>query len=244
MGNPYFNFKEFKIWQEKSAMKVCTDSCIFGAYVSKIISEKKISIPFTVLDVGAGTGLLSLMLAQKNPKAEIMAIEPDKDTFLECGQNFQNSNWKNRLSIFHQSLADFLKSSPALFDFIICNPPFFLNHLVSPSQTRNNALHISKEDWVNWISGLQNLISDSGQIWLLLPGQNLELTIKTLKDFGFHVTTEVQMHQKPDDNWRNILSISRKPSPVFTPLETQVYDSERELVPLLKLWLSDFYLKL
>ncbi len=245
MGNPYFNFKQFSIWQEKSAMKVCTDSCIFGAYVSQYLESQVFDKSYQrILDVGSGTGLLSLMLAQKLPNSKIEAIEPDLDSFSECKLNFENSNWSNRLNVFLQNLGQFSESRQNQYEIIICNPPFFLNHLLSSSQSRNKALHISKADWEKWLLELRNLLKPDGQIWILLPKENLNPSLEIGKNLGFHVSTKVDLHQFGKHNWRHILCFIQNEPSHFTHIETQIYDQNKDLDSLLKTWLSDFYLKL
>jgi len=244
MGNPYFHFKKFSIWQEKSAMKVCTDSCIFGAYVSQHLESQFFDeICPGILDVGSGTGLLSLMLAQKIAGSKIEAIEPDLESFMECKLNFENSSWTEHLQVFNHNLSEFSEFNQNQYEIIICNPPFFLNHLVSPSQSRNRALHISKSDWEKWLIDLKKLLKSGGQIWILLPKENLESSLEIAKKLGLHVSTRIDLHQNSKHNWRHILCFSENEALVNTQIETQIYDQNRELVSLLKIWLSDFYLK-
>jgi len=245
LGNPYFHFKQFSIWQEKSAMRVCTDSCIFGAYVSQAIqSQISDGLATRVLDVGAGTGLLSLMLAQKLTNGKIEAIEPDMDSYLECKLNFENSIWSDRIQVFNQNLTQFSNSSQNQFEIIVCNPPFFIDHLLSPSKSRNKALHISKSDWEKWLSELKTLLISKGQIWILLPKENLKSSLEIGKKLGFQVSTRVDLCQKSTQYWRHILCLSENPVLETTHFETQIYDQNKDLVPMLKTWLSDYYLKL
>ena len=223
-------------------MKVCTDSCIFGAYVSQSIKNKLPygSIP-RILDVGSGTGLLSLMLAQELVHCKIEAIEPDSDSFAECKLNFENSVWSERLHVFNQNLDEFSESTKNQYEIIVCNPPFFLDHLLSPSKSRNKALHISKLDWEKWLSDLKKLLKSNGQIWILLPKENLESSLGIIKKLGFHVSTRVNLHQNSKQNWRHILSFSENEPILNTHFETHIYQQNRELSPIVKSWLSDFY---
>ncbi|MCR6638684.1 MAG: methyltransferase [Sporocytophaga sp.] len=117
MGNSYFRFKQFQVNQEKTGMKVCTDSCIFGAYIDPGGAQ-------TILDIGSGTGLLSLMMAQKT-NAEINAVEIDDDASLQSEENFKNSKWSDRLYIFKSPIQEFSAAATKKYDLIISNPPFF-----------------------------------------------------------------------------------------------------------------------
>jgi len=245
LGNPYFNFKKFGIWQEKSAMKVCTDSCIFGAFVSQAIhAQHKNHENLQVLDVGTGTGLLSLMLSQKNDNLNITAIEPDLDSFLECKLNFEKSNWADRLIPIQQNLETFAPLKSNAFDIIICNPPFFINHLPSPSESRNKALHTSKHEWENWLVQLTQLVSENGKLWILISGESLEFSLSITEKLGFCSETQIDLHQKNKQNWRHILCFSKNKTKIPTRFEANIYEQNGELSGILKLWLSAFYLKL
>src|SRR5688572_30396977 len=132
MANNFFQFKQFIIYQDKCSMKVCTDACIFGAGIANIISNSESRIS-NCLDIGTGTGLLSLMIAQKT-SALIDAIEIEEDAFNQAKENFSNSSWSQRLRAFHTDVKHF--NSPLKYDFIISNPPFYQNDLISPLKTK------------------------------------------------------------------------------------------------------------
>jgi tRNA1Val (adenine37-N6)-methyltransferase len=136
MPNPYFQFKQFIIHQDKCAMKVCTDACILGAWCSQKIS----SYPL-VLDIGSGTGLLMLMLAQKH-KGQIHGIELEPSCFEQLRDNIQQSKWKDKLQVFPGDARSF--AFPNNYDLIISNPPFFEGELNAETETSNLAKH-SKE---------------------------------------------------------------------------------------------------
>ena len=146
MANNYFQFKQFIIHQDRCAMKVTTDSCLFGAWVAAAVrSQDPIAIGSGVrslLDIGAGTGLLSLMIAQKN-NISIDAIEIDKDAFLQASENIAASPWSERIKISHADIKYF-NPLPAKYDIIVSNPPFYENEWQSESLQRNTAHHSSE----------------------------------------------------------------------------------------------------
>ena len=132
MSNTHFQFKKFIIQQEKSAMKVSTLACLFGA---KIIAKE----PENILDVGAGTGLLTLMLAQKYQNAKIDAIEIDNDAYEETVKNIERSSWSKRITVIKNDFL--LHSFVKKYDLIVSNPPFYSNHLKSVNHSINMARH-------------------------------------------------------------------------------------------------------
>lgn len=134
----YFQFKQFKIVQENAAMKVSTDACIQGAYFAQFLKNNPVPNS-NLLDIGAGTGLLSLMLLQAFPEMQVDAIEIDQKAYIDCQYNFMQSPWSQQANVHHVALQDW--SSEQKFDAIICNPPFFNNHLLTTSISRRTARH-------------------------------------------------------------------------------------------------------
>src|SRR5665213_2269699 len=137
LSNNYFSFKKFTIYQERSGMKVCTDSCLFGAWISDKIERRKNNVK-TILDIGTGTGLLSLMLAQKTT-ATISAVEIDINSSEEADQNFKRSPWADRLSIIHADIKSWRAQHQ--YDLIICNPPFYEDDLLPDDIGKNISKH-------------------------------------------------------------------------------------------------------
>ncbi|MEO5968249.1 MAG: methyltransferase, partial [Ferruginibacter sp.] len=140
MANNYFSFKEFTIQQSDCNMKVCTDSCLFGAWVAQdIYVNKKDEI--NVLDVGTGTGLLSLMISQLNNSLNINAVEIHSPSALQAEQNVLNSPWSRKIEIIEVGILDFKPTHK--YDIIITNPPFFAGSLKSPNENQNIPKHES-----------------------------------------------------------------------------------------------------
>src|SRR5664280_2075596 len=119
--NKWFEFKQFRVEQSKAAMKVGTDGVILGAWTSVDNASR-------ILDVGTGTGLIALMLAQRS-NAAIDAVEIDDDAYCEAKFNFEQSPWKERLKIFHSDFNAFSKEYGHQYDLIVSNPPFFIDSL-------------------------------------------------------------------------------------------------------------------
>ncbi|PIY07502.1 MAG: methyltransferase, partial [Flexibacter sp. CG_4_10_14_3_um_filter_32_15] len=181
-----FQFKKFSIDQENCAMKICTDACVFGGYID--ISESK-----SILDIGTGTGLLSLMLAQrsdtKNPK--ITAVEIEKEAFLAAKGNFERSSYKGRLEIFNLSIQDFSKSfsqefsdkDNLRFDHIISNPPFFLHQSKTKNTSKNLALHSEALSFDDLLKSIDKLLSQNGKCDILLPAFEMDIFIKKAENY-------------------------------------------------------------
>ncbi len=132
MSNPYFTFKQFTIWHDKCAMKVGTDGVLLGAW-APVENCKRI------LDVGTGTGLIAIQLAQRAPQANITAVEIDKIAANQASDNVRNSPWANRIEVI---CADFRHYTPnERFDMIVSNPPYFINSLKCGNEQRNTARH-------------------------------------------------------------------------------------------------------
>ena len=160
MGKPFFQFKRFTIHQDRCAMKVGTDGVLLGAWANIRNADR-------ILDIGTGTGLIALMCAQRNPSAEIWAIEIDKDSSIQAGENFENSEFNEALHVQHCSLQEF--RTDMLFDSIVCNPPFFRAGTPSPSYGRYLARQAESLPLKILIESATKLLSEDGILHLVLP---------------------------------------------------------------------------
>ena len=156
-----FQFKQFSIHQENCAMKVTEIACIQGAYTPIATSAK------SILDIGSGTGLLSLMLAQRFPQIEIDALEIDEKSFIQGEENIQASPFSSQINCLHADVTQHLFTKK--YDFIIVNPPFFENQLKSPNVIKNKAWHSTELTLEKLIGVIKNNLSQSGACSILLP---------------------------------------------------------------------------
>ncbi len=211
MANAYFQFKQFRIEQDRCAMKVSTDACILGAYTAQNMPQSS----RYVLDIGAGTGLLSLMLAQAM-QAQITAIEIDENTYLQAKANFEASEWVGRLQIFHQAIQDFNPHTQNLrdtFDLLICNPPFFVNSLKSPQKEKSLARHTDSLPFADLLVCADRLASEKAKFVVLLPLAEAMLFEKELHrgNYKFVITEKLFVQDKPNKPpHRVILTLSRE----------------------------------
>lgn len=159
MPNPYFQFKQFTVWHNQSAMKVGTDGVLLGAWTC-VSSSKQI------LDIGTGTGLVALMLAQRC-NAQITALEIDKSAARQAVSNVNLSPWKDRISVINQ---DFILYNPnKRFDTIVSNPPYFVDSLQCPNQQRNQARHTADLTYDTLLEGVSRLLSCDGTFTIIMP---------------------------------------------------------------------------
>jgi tRNA1Val (adenine37-N6)-methyltransferase len=168
-----FQFKQFKIHQDKTAMKVGTDGVLLGAWAD---CEEATHI----LDIGTGTGLISLMLAQKNKSAQITAIEIDKDAARQAMQNVNESSWQERITVIQTSLQDF--DSIEKFDLVISNPPFFNNTFKAETDARNKARQTDSLSFDTLLARTASLLAKNGKASFILPFSEKENFIDLAKE--------------------------------------------------------------
>ncbi|HLS70891.1 MAG TPA: methyltransferase [Chitinophagaceae bacterium] len=176
MANSYFQMKQFRVEQSHSAMKVSTDACIFGAITANYFA--KIEGLRNVLDIGAGTGILTLMLKQKLISTVIHAVERDEKSIKDLRNNCAQSLWKNDIIIFHENIQDF--NSSICYDAIICNPPFFTNQLLTTEIQRRGVRHTEHLSWKDLIENSYRLLKNNGLLALLLPLREWNFFVKNI----------------------------------------------------------------
>ena len=160
-----FRFKQFAIRQENAAMKVGTDGALLGAW-------SDVSKANNILDIGTGTAIIAMMVAQRNSTAAITAIEIDEKALIDANFNVENCPWTNRIKIIQSSLQEF---TPTLkFDSIISNPPFFENSLKSNSRSKIKARHTDSLHYSDILNFASIHLSNIGVLHLILPVENAE----------------------------------------------------------------------
>ncbi|MGL4293983.1 MAG: tRNA1(Val) (adenine(37)-N6)-methyltransferase [Bacteroidales bacterium] len=162
MSNSYFQFKQFTVHQEKCAMKVGTDGVLLGAWCD--VTNKK-----RVLDIGTGTGLIALMIAQRNQDAMIEALDIDTEACLQAAENFISSPWKDRLSVLHADFTKFASSASDRYDLIVSNPPYFENSLKNNCNKRTQARHTDTLPFETLIGSARSLLQPDGCLALVYP---------------------------------------------------------------------------
>jgi tRNA1Val (adenine37-N6)-methyltransferase len=239
MSNP-FHFKQFTILQDKSAMKVCTDSCLFGAHIANSIHFRTKKIK-NILDIGTGTGLLPLMLIQKN-NIPITGVEIDLDSYIQASENVTATNWSNQIHLVQEDIKTW--NPKAQFDFIISNPPFFENDLHSLETKKNQAKHNTTLTYKELLTSITRLLNLDGQFAVLIPFSRSNYFIQEAATQNFYLTEQIFVKQTPKHpNFRSILYFGREEKRVETHtiiIKDNNNQYTNEFIALLK----DYYLHL
>jgi tRNA1Val (adenine37-N6)-methyltransferase len=235
MPNPYFQFKQFTIHQDRCSMKVATDSCILGAWFATKLGNAK-----TVLDIGAGTGLQMLMLAQQNA-INIDGIELDSDSCQQCRENLQASKWKDQFEIYEGDARDnpFSKN----YDFIICNPPFFEGDLTSDSAKKNLTRHSTMLNFHDLITIISKCLEDHGSFGLLLPYHRVDYMLACCAAFQFWPIEQLNIRQTSRHQFfRSIIRFSDTKPASINYSELIILDDAGKYTEDFVSLLKDYYL--
>jgi tRNA1Val (adenine37-N6)-methyltransferase len=234
MAGSYFTFKQFTINQENSAFKVGTDGVLLGAYAD--VADVK-----RILDIGTGTGLIALMLAQRCG-AGIVAIEPDHDSFIQSCENINNSPWKERIRVIESTLQEFQDESK--FDLIVTNPPYFSDSVRNPDQRKSSARHNDTMNSTDILNSISRLREENGCLQLIMPYAEGNLFIAEAAGYGFYCQDILKIKPMQTSEIRRlILKFGRKrirASEKFLTIERgRRHEFTEEYIELTR----DFYLK-
>ncbi|MCG9695738.1 methyltransferase [Shewanella sp. Isolate11] len=180
-----FSFKQFHIDDSRCGMAVSTDGVVLGAWAPLAQAKR-------IVDIGAGSGLLSLMAAQRS-QAKITAVEIDNDAALDCQSNIDASPWAHRIELQHQSVLHWASTAEHSFDHIVCNPPYFANGPQSEDQRRATARHTDSLDFDSLLGVIGQIMSEQGQASLILPSASLSAFISLLNQHRLALLTRVDV---------------------------------------------------
>jgi len=185
-----FQFKQFSVNDDKCAMKIGTDGCLLGAWAD-------ISNAVNILDIGAGSGIVSLMLAQRS-NALIDSVEIDKDAYTQCIENYKNSPWKERLHVFHNPLQEYVKSCTKKYDLIVSSPPYFVNSMKTNCSKRKLARHTDSLTFEELISGAKRIMNLNAKFCVIIPTDIVKnfLDIALIEGFFMSKKTEIEPKAK------------------------------------------------
>lgn len=238
MPNQWFQFKQFRIQQDACAMKVTTDACVFGAWMAQ---EQRCQ-PLQVLDIGAGTGLLSLMLAQQWSQAMFTAVEIDEAAATQAAANMAASPFAHRLQLHCTDVRTWQPGH--LFDVIISNPPFHEQQLASPAAGRSMAHHSTQLSLQQLLACATAWAHPGTQLYLLLPAYRYTEAEELALAQGWHTAQAIWLHPSDrKDAFRIMLQFCRRPVARQTQRCSIAAPDGSYLPPVLH-WLHPYYLKL
>ncbi|CAN5230743.1 methyltransferase [soil metagenome] len=221
--------------QDQCAMKVCTDSCLFGAWIYEPQAKN-------ILDVGTGTGLLALMLAQRHP-IPIDAVEIDAAAFSQVIQNIQSSPWRKLVKVFHADINDFNPSKK--YDVIVSNPPFFANYLKSPDPGRNTVLHDETLTLTTLLCCLTRLLDEKGKFYIMLPPEQAKDFEELAAKIMLQPSKKLLVKENANKNVFRIFSAYQYYTPLVFQVEELIIRNENHTyTPEFSHMLKDFYLNL
>jgi tRNA1Val (adenine37-N6)-methyltransferase len=197
MSSQEFVFKQFKISQDKCAMKVGTDAVLLGSWVNT--SHAK-----TILDIGTGTGIIALMLAQKS-YARIDAIDIDKNAFEQALENISFCNWKERIHVHQTSLQQYTLSCNDKYDLIVSNPPYFVDSSKASEESRTNARHTDQLPFEDLLNGVLSLLNLTGKFYVILPTKESQVFREMAEEHKLFLTKLTRVITRTDKPEKRLL---------------------------------------
>lgn len=239
--NKPFQFKEFTVHQDKTAMKVGTDGVLIGAWCGVDY------YPDSILDIGSGTGVIALMLAQRTDALTIDAVEVDENAYEQTVTNFEESNWGDRLYCYNATFQEFsieMAEEEELYDLIVSNPPFYTENYITESEARNKARFTSSLSFNDIISGVSNILSEKGKFSVVIPYKEERGFIKLAEENKLFLNRICHVQGNPKSEIkRSLLEFSFQKGELkkeYLIIEKERHQYTAEYINLTK----DFYLKM
>jgi tRNA1Val (adenine37-N6)-methyltransferase len=234
-----FSFKQFSIQQDRCAMKIGTDGVLLGAWTP--IKNN----PFSILDIGAGTGVIALMLAQRSNAEQIDALEIDEEAYEQSVDNFENSPWSDRLFCFHAGLDEFVEEPEDEYDLIVSNPPFYTDDYKSENEQRDLARFADAMPFEDLIEAAALLLSENGIFAVIIPFKEEENFLALAKEYELHPLKITRVKGSPTTEIkRSLLAFSRNENNNFTVDQLIIETSRHQYTPEYIELTKDFYLKM
>lgn len=241
MSKEQFQFKEFTVHQDKTAMKVGTDGVLLGAWCSLNNS------PDSILDIGSGTGLISLMMAQRSNAMTIDAVEIDENAYEQTVENFEQSDWGDRLFCYNasfQEFADEMAEEEETYDVIVSNPPFYTDAFETENDARNKARFTSSLSFESLIDGVCKTLSENGVFSVIIPKKEEEKFVAYAKKKGLFLSRICDVKGTPIAHVKRcLLEFSFEDKELIEEeltIETSRHNYTEEYIALTR----DFYLKM
>lgn len=234
-----FQFKQFSLEQDRCAMKIGTDGVLLGAWTP--IENN----PFNILDIGTGTGVIALMLAQRSNAQQIDALEIDEEAYEQSVDNFENSPWSDRLFCFHAGLDEFVEEPEDEYDLIVSNPPFYTEDYKSENEQRDLARFADAMPFKDLIEAADLLLSENGIFAVIIPFKEEENFLATAAALELYPLKITRVKGTPTtDIKRSLLAFSRNESVNF-PIDELIIETSRHQYTAEYIAMTrDFYLKM
>ena len=234
-----FQFKQFSVNQDQTAMKIGTDGVLLGAWTPLENNPK------SVLDIGTGTGIIALMLAQRSEAEQIDALEIDESAYEQAVENFENSPWGDRLFCFHAGLDEFVDDPEDEYDLIVSNPPFFSEDYRSDNEQRDLARFQEAMPFEELVEAADLLLSENGIFSVIIPFNEEDRFIELCAEFElFPIKITRVKGTKNTKIIRSLLAFKRYELAVLTADELVIEISRHEYTPEYISLTKDFYLKM
>ncbi len=240
MGNGWFAFKRFVVMQTGASMKVGTDGVLLGSWVSLA------GQPGRMLDVGTGTGLIALMLAQRSEAwhARIDAVELDRRSALQAVENVSASEWAKRIDVLATSFQEYADQCGKTYDLIVSNPPYFSDSLVSPSTGRTMARHTRTLGSQDLIRCAMRLLSAGGKLSVIVPAESSVHMVSTAIDGGFSLIRRMDVASvEGRDPFRTLFEFGLEPAQTCKSEQLAIESRPGCFSEMYRELTKDFYLK-
>ena len=234
-----FQFKQFSLEQDRTAMKIGTDGVLLGAWTPV---EKNI---FSILDIGTGTGIIALMLAQRSSASQIDALEIDENAFEQATDNFENSPWNDRLFCFHAALDEFVEEPEDEYDLIVSNPPFYSEDYKSSNDQRDLARFQDAMPFEDLVEAAALLLSENGIFSVIIPFKEEENFLALAKEHKLFPLKITRVKGTPTtETKRSLLAFSRNENRTLRVDELIIETARHIYTPEYTALTKDFYLKM
>lgn len=234
MPNPYFQFKQFTVWHDKCAMKVGTDGVLLGAWTNVANAQR-------ILDIGTGTGLVALMLAQRS-KAFVVALEIDNAAAGQAIENVARSPWQDRIEVLHADFKHYISTTQ--FDVIVSNPPYFADSLKCPDPQRNTARHNNRLPYEDLLKGVSRLLTTDGEFTIVIPADISDRVKEIAACHSLYPSVQLNVITRPElPPKRNLITFTFQKQQCRTEeliIELARHEYSKEYIMLTK----DYFLKM
>jgi tRNA1Val (adenine37-N6)-methyltransferase len=237
MANDYFRFKQFTVRQDRCAMKVGTDGTLLGAWVA-------VDGCRSILDAGTGSGLIALMLAQRNGLAQIDALDVDADACSQALSNVEASPFAGRIRVIQDSFQSYALGARAAYDLIVSNPPYFVRSLKNPDPQRSLARHTDSLSLEELLGGGRELLKPGGRLALILPAGRDDELRQLAQAAGLKRIRQTNLIPLPGAQAKRTLTeLSLDPRPSVCATDTLLLEeARRQYSPAYRELTKDFYL--